>query len=171
MPFQEKEKRSNTLDGKSIEKNVFYQRLHILGSGMVIILLDDNLILNRNLPTGNQQDEGGKGHDSQSTQLKQDQNNHLPHRSEIGRRILNDQTSHTDCRRAGEQGIHERYAFPGICADRQYEQECSDKNGPDETQRKQLGRLKPYFSPNIPLLLEVNVLLPLFIVKHKNSVL
>ncbi len=93
---------------------------------MVIILLDDNLILNRNLPAGNQQDEGGKCHDSQSTKLKQDQNNHLPHRSKICRRILNDQTGHTDRRRAGEQGIHERYALSGVSADRQHEQECSD---------------------------------------------
>jgi hypothetical protein len=45
-------------------------------------------------------------------------------------------------------------------------QKSPSKNGPDKTQSKQLSRLKPYPTLDVPLLAEVNVLLPPINVKR-----
>jgi len=140
-PAQKEQNGADSLDQKGVEKNVPDERGHVFGAGMMECPLDKEAFSDGYFLAGDKEDEGGKGHDSQSSQLKQDQNNHLAERCKTGRRIPHDQSRHTDGRSRGKEGVDEGDS-PLLSRPGEREEPGPDKNDDKKTHDQQLGRME-----------------------------
>ena len=85
-------------------------------------LLNDDPVFYGNSFSCYQKNKGGESHDPQPAQLKQNQDNSLTERSEVGGGILDYKTCNTDSGRGGKESINERY-IARFCAERKNKKE------------------------------------------------
>jgi len=126
-PSHKEKSRTDEFDNRGIEKNGFQEHGDIpygrLGEG----ILDDSPVPKADGPPHEEVKEDGEGHDSQSPDLDQDQNDHL---SELGikaSRIHHDQPRYAYRGGGCEKGVNERGRF-SPCSIGKAEQECSDED-------------------------------------------
>ena len=101
--------------------------------------------------TGNDREQGGKGHQTQTTDLDQQQDNDLPEPAPVGKGIIGDQSGHTGGRGSGEHAVHQRCKLPGFGGNGQAEQNGSHQDHQGKAQADHTQRLRD----NLALLMSI----------------
>lgn len=109
LPAEEKRKAAQELDGQGVEKYIFDERRHVPGCRGLKAILDNDSVFYRNSFSGNHENKRGKGHDSQSAELNENDDHHLTEGAEKCGRILDNQARHTDRRGRGKKSIDKRH--------------------------------------------------------------